>query len=316
MQKKRLLHKFSSLLGFLLLGLSIAAIYHELRQYSFQDVLNSLAALPTSQLFLAIGLTSLSYLGLATYDSLAFRYIGQPLAYTKSIFTGFISAAATNTVGFAFLTGSAIRYRFYSAWGVSPIAIAQVIAFENISFWLGLFTVSGSMFFLNPVTIPTQIKLPLFSSVRPLGIIFLLLVAAYVLGSIFSRQPLKIREHEFRFPSVQIALAQIVISSLDWILTTAVLYVLLPSTTPLSYLDFLGIYLLAMTGGVVSNVPGGLGIFESIILLLLAPKVPAAAVFGSLLAYRGVYYLLPLGVATGLMALYEIRERVKVRSRS
>ncbi len=311
--RKKLLNNFSSLLGFLLLGLSLAAIHHELREYNYQDIYNSLAALPTNRLLLAVGFTILSYLGLATYDTLAFRYIGHYLAPTKSVFTGFISAAATNTVGFAFLTGSAIRYRFYSTWRVSPLAIAQVIAFENVSFWLGLFAVSGAMFLLNPLTIPTQLKLP-FTSVRPLGVVFLLLVGAYLLGSIISRKPLKIREREFRFPSLQIALAQIGISSLDWILTTAVLYVLLPSTSPLSYLDFLGIYLLAMTGGVVSNVPGGLGVFESIILLLLSPKIPAAAVFGSLLAYRGVYYFLPLGIATGLLGLYEIRARLKVRS--
>lgn len=310
---KKLLRHFSSILGFFLLGLSLWAIAHELRQYNYRDIFSSLVALPTSRLYWSIGFTILSYLGLATYDSLAFRYIGHPLAWTKSIFTGFLSAAATNTVGFAFLTGSAIRYRFYSTWGVPAIAIAQVIAFENVSFWLGLFAVSGMMFLLNPLVIPPQLHLP-FISVRPLGIVFLLLVAAYLLGSIVSKQPLKIREHEFRFPSLQIALAQIVLSSLDWILTGAVLYTLLPPNTPLSYLSFLGIYLLAMTGGVVSNVPSGLGVFESIILLLLAPQVPAAAVLGSLLAYRAVYYLLPLAVATTLLGVYEIRARMKARS--
>ena len=312
---KKLLNNFSSLLGFLLLGLSLAAIHHELREYNYQDVLKSLAAVPTSRLYLSIALTILGYMGMATYDTLAFRYIGHAIACSKSVFTGFISAAATNTVGFAFLTGSALRYRFYSAWGVSPIAIAQVIAFENVSFWLGLFAVSGVMFLLNPLAIPTQLKLP-FLSVRPLGIIFLLLVAAYVLGSIVSRQPLKIREHEFRFPSLKIALAQIGISCLDWIVAAAVLYVLLPSTAPVSYLYFLGIFLLAMTGGVVSNVPGGLGVFEGVILLLLSSKIPPTTVFGTLLAYRGVYYFLPLGVATGLLGLYEIRARLKRRSHS
>lgn len=313
MRKKRLINNFSSLLGFVLLGISLATIHHELREYNYQDVFNSLAALPTSRLFLAIGFTIIGYLGMATYDTLAFHYIGHSIAYSKSAFTGFISAAATNTVGFAFLTGSAIRYRFYSAWGVSAIAIAQVIAFENISFWLGLFGVSGVMFLLNPLVIPSQLKLP-FISVRPLGIIFLLLVVAYVLGSIVSRKPLKIREQEFRFPSLKIAIAQIGISTLDWILAGAVLYVLLPSTTSISYANFLGIFLLAMTAGVVSNVPSGLGVFESIILLLLSSKVPPASVLGSLLAYRGVYYFLPLGLATGLLGLYEIRERLKVRS--
>jgi uncharacterized membrane protein YbhN (UPF0104 family) len=310
---KKLLHNFSSLLGFFLLGLSLWAIANELREYDYRDVFNSLAALPRSRLYWAIGLTILSYLGLATYDSLAFRYIGHSLAYSKSVFTGFISAAATNTVGFAFLTGSAIRYRFYSTWGVSAIAIAQIILFENISFWLGLFAVSGVMFVFYPLEIPTQLHLP-FISVRPIGIIFLLLVAAYLLRSLLSRKPLNIRGQEFRFPSLKIALAQLFISGLDWILSTAVLFILLPSSTSLSYPGFLGLYLLAMTAGVVSNVPGGLGVFESIILLLLASKVPATAVLGSLLVYRGVYYLLPLVVATGLLGLYEIRSRWKVRS--
>lgn len=312
--QKKLLDNFGSLLGLVLLGLSIAAIHHELREYNYRDIFNALTALPASHLYAAIGLTSLSYLGIAIYDSLAFRYIGHSIAFSKSFFTGYISAAATNTVGFAFLTGSAIRYRYYSTWGVSAFQIAQVIVFENISFWLGLLTVSGVVFLLSPLEIPTQLKLPL--SVRPLGIIFLLLVAAYLLGSILTTKPLKIREWEFRFPSLAISLAQLGISCMDWIVAAAVLYILLPSPTPISFTGFLGIFLLAMTGGVVSNVPGGLGVFESVILLLLSPKIVATTVFGTLLAYRGVYYFLPLGVATALMGLYEIRTRWQRNSRS
>jgi uncharacterized membrane protein YbhN (UPF0104 family) len=306
---KKLLKNFSSLLGFFILGLSVWAIAHELRQYHYSEVINSLAALPGDHLLVAIGLTILSYLGLSLYDPLAFRYLRHPLDDKKSIFTGFISAAATNTVGFAFLTGSAIRYRFYSAWGVSPLAIAQIIVFENISFWLGLLSVSGGMFLFFPPEIPTQLKLP-FLSLRPIGVIFLLGVVAYLLGSLLSRKPLRIRGHELRFPSIGIALAQLILSCLDWIFATAVLYILLPANAPFSYPDFLGLFLLAMTAGVVSNVPGGLGVFESIILLLLSSKISGAALFGALLAYRGVYYLLPLLIATGLLGLYEMRSRL------
>jgi uncharacterized membrane protein YbhN (UPF0104 family) len=148
-------------------------------------------------------------------------------------------------------------------------------------------------------------------SVRCIGIVFLLLVATYLLGSSVSRQPLKIRGQEFWLPSFKLSLAQTVISSLDWILAATVLFTLLPATTHLSYPGFLGIYLLAMIAGVVSKVPGGLGVFETVILLLLSPQVSAAAVLGSLLAYRGVYYLLPFAVATGLLGFYEICQRFK-----
>ncbi|MEH2447354.1 MAG: lysylphosphatidylglycerol synthase domain-containing protein [Nostoc sp.] len=305
---KKLQHNFSTLFGLLLLVLSVWAIAHELGEYNYRDILNSLTAIPKSRLSWAIWLTALGYLVMIGYDILGFSYINRSLSWNKIALTNFISSAFSNTIGFALLTGSAIRYRFYASWGVSAIAIAQVIAFANFTFWLGMFAVAGFLFLVNPLKIPTQLHLP-FATVRPIGVIFLLLVAIYLLGSILIQQPLIIRGQEFRFPSFKISLAQIAISSFDWILAAAVLYAVLPNNISLSYLDFLGIYLLAMFAGVISNVPGGLGVFETIILLILSSKVSGAAILGSLLAYRGVYYFLPLLVAAGLLGLYEIRLR-------
>ncbi|MEH2007153.1 lysylphosphatidylglycerol synthase domain-containing protein [Nostoc sp.] len=305
---KKLRLKFSTLFGLSLLVLSLWAIANELHEYNYRDILNSLAAIPKSRLSWAIWLTALGYLVMIGYDILGFSYINRSLSWNKIALTSFISSAFSNTIGFALLTGSAIRYRFYSSWGVSAVAIAQVIAFANFTFWLGMFAVAGCLFVINPLKIPTQLHLP-FATVRPIGVIFLLLVAAYLLGSIFIKQPLIIRGQEFQFPTFKISLAQIAISSFDWILAAAVLYAVLPSNTSLSYLDFLGIYLLAMFAGVVSNVPGGLGVFETVMLLLLSSKLSGAAVLGSLLAYRGLYYFLPLLLAAGWLGIYEIRFR-------
>ncbi|MEH2250947.1 lysylphosphatidylglycerol synthase domain-containing protein [Nostoc sp.] len=305
---KKLRLKFSTLFSLSLLVLSLWAIANELREYNYRDILNSLAAIPKSRLSWAIWLTALGYLVMIGYDILGFSYINRSLSWNKIALTNFISSAFSNTIGFALLTGSAIRYRFYSSWGVSKLAIAQVIAFANFTFWLGMFAIAGCLFLVNPLKIPTQLHLP-FATVRPIGVIFLVLVAIYLLGSILIKQPLIIRGQEFQFPSFKISLAQIAISSFDWILAAAVLYAVLPTNISLSYLDFLGIYLLAMFAGVVSNVPGGLGVFETIILLILSSKVSGAAILSSLLAYRGVYYFLPLLVAAGLLGLYEIRFR-------
>ncbi|MEH1930959.1 lysylphosphatidylglycerol synthase domain-containing protein [Nostoc sp.] len=306
---KKLRLKFSTLFGLSLLVLSVWAIANELHEYNYRDILNSLATIPKSRLSWAVWLTALGYLVMIGYDILGFSYINRSLSWNKIALTSFISSAFSNTIGFALLTGSAIRYRFYSSWGVSAGAIAQVIAFANFTFWLGMFAVAGLLFLINPLKIPTQLHLP-FATVRPIGMIFLLLVATYLLGSIFIQQPLIIQGQEFRFPSFKISLAQIAISSFDWILAAAVLYVVLPTNISLSYLDFLGIYLLAMFAGVVSNVPGGLGVFETIILLILSDKVSAAAVLGSMLVYRGIYYFLPLLLAAGLLGIYEIKFRI------
>jgi uncharacterized membrane protein YbhN (UPF0104 family) len=307
---KKLRLDFSSLIGLLLLVISVWAIAHELREYNYRDVLNSLAVIPKSRLNWSIWLTALGYFVMIGYDSIGLNYLGYRLSFNKVAFTSFISSVFSNTIGFALLTGSAIRYRFYLSWGISPLAIAQVIAFANFTFWLGLFAVAGVLFLIDPIQIPTQLHLP-FATVRPIGVIFLSLVVAYLLGSLILRQPLRIRSQEVQFPSLKISLAQIAISSFDWLLAAAVLYVLLPANSPVSYLDFLGIYLLAMFAGVVSNVPGGLGVFETVILIILAPQVSKAAVFGSMLAYRGVYYFLPLVIAAGLLGGYELRYRTR-----
>ncbi|MBD2440190.1 lysylphosphatidylglycerol synthase domain-containing protein [Nostoc sp. FACHB-110] len=302
---KKLQINFSSLFGLLLLALSVWAIANELHEYNYHDILAAIAAISPQSLVWAIVLTAFGYLIMVGYDILGFAYIHRSLNWRKIALTNFISSSFSNTIGFALLTGSAIRYRFYSRWQVSPIAIAQIIAFVNFTFWLGMFTVAGLIFLIHPLNIPTQLHLP-FTTVRPLGVIFLGLILIYLISSFTIKQPLIIRAHEFRFPGLPISFMQIIISSLDWMFAAAVLYALLPNNTALSYLDFLGIYLLAMFAGVVSNVPGGLGVFETVILLIISRQISAAAVLGSMLAYRGVYYFLPLLLATCLLILDEI----------
>lgn len=311
---KNLIHKFSSLFGFLLLGFSVFAIAHELRQYNYQDILNSFKSIPKIQLIWAIGLTGLGYLALSGYDILALHYVNHRLSLPRILFANFISNAFSNSIGLAFLTSSAIHYRFYSVWGVPTIAIAVVIAFVNLSFCLGLFALGGVMFIVAPLKIPPLLNLP-WLSVRPIGFIFLIVIVAYLLSSILIRKPVKFRDREFRFPSFRLAFFLILVSCVEWALAASVIYTLLPPTADLSYPRFLSIYLLGMGAGVISNVPGGLGVFETIVLFFLSPHISGAAVFGSLLAYRCVYYFLPLFMATGLLGAYEIKMRSRYKSK-
>ncbi|MGB5771383.1 MAG: hypothetical protein WBM32_16175, partial [Crocosphaera sp.] len=206
------------------------------------------------------------------------------------------------------LSSSAIRYRFYSGWGLSALAIAQLAAFCNLTFWLGLFTVGGIIFLAEPLAIPTLLHLP-FASVQPLGAIFLLVIFVYILATVLGRQPLKIGRWTLAYLPVKLALAQIIVASLDWSLAAAVFYVLISSLTSLSYPAFFGIYLLAQIAGVISNVPGGLGVFETVMLLLLSPSIASSKLLGALLIYRAIYYFLPLCVALLLLGGYELSQR-------
>jgi uncharacterized membrane protein YbhN (UPF0104 family) len=307
MSLKHLSRWLPPLLGIILLGSSIWAISRELQHYHPTEILRSLTAIPKFKLLTAIALTLLNCLIFTGYDTLALRYIRHPLSYYNTALAAITSIPIANSVGFALLSGSAIRYRFYAPLGLTPTHIAQVIFFCNLSFWLGLFAVGGVVFLFVPVDVPTLLHLP-FKSAHSIGIIFLSFISAYLFWNLSDRQPLQLKHWVIPHVSIQICLTQIVISSLDWALAAAVLYVLLPSSA-LSYSDFLSVYLLGQLAGLISNVPGGLGVFETVILLLLSSSISSVALFGSLLTYRAIYYLLPLSIAVVMLGRYELQQR-------
>ena len=295
-----------------LFGLSIWAISQELSKYKPQAIFNSLQGIPTGALLFALGLTALNYLFLTGYDLLATRYVRQALSYPKVALVSVISYAISNSIGFALLSGSAIRYRFYSKWGFSAGKIAQIITFCNISFWIGLLAVGGITFVLEPLTVPQQLRLP-FTSIHPVGYVFLIAIAAYLIWSVIGQRSLRIKSWVLPHLPIQLAFPQIAVTACDWVLAAAVLYVLLPSTASLSFFGFFGIFLLAQLTGIISNVPGGLGVFETVLILLLSPPIASDNLLGALLAYRAIYYFMPLLVGVVLLIGYELRNQKEAR---
>ena len=300
---KKILHNLSPFIGVILFGVALFVIHHKLRQYHVHDIINEASQIPIASLLLAALLTFLDYFVLTGYDALALRYIKHPLKYTKialASFTGYAFSHNTTIVG-----GSAVRYRIYSSLGISASNVAKLVVFCGLTFWLGFFFIGGLFFTLQPHQMPASFHLP-FSTDRPLGFLFLAAVFVYLSAVLFFRKPLRIRGWEFQTPPFGISLGQIAIASLDWALAAAVLYVLLPGHIGLTYAEFLGLFLLAQIAGLVSTVPGGLGVFETVILLLLSDYATPTALIGSLLLYRVIYYLLPLTVASVLLGLNEL----------
>jgi uncharacterized membrane protein YbhN (UPF0104 family) len=257
----------------------------------------------------------INYIFLTAYDTLAMTYVGESLPYLKTGFVGFVSYAISNSVGLALLSSSAIRYRFYSQWGLSNRKIASIIAFCNLSFWLGLLTVGGITFLIDPLQLPPFLRLP-FASAHPLGFIFLTLTLAYLWLSLLSRQSLQIGKWRLPHVPLYLSLWQIIITVIDWGLAAAILYIILPNHSSLSYPGFFGIYLLAQIVGLISNVPGGLGIFETVILLSLTPLFSSVQLLGALLAYRVIYFWIPLLLATLSLGFYEGFRQVQAKLHS
>lgn len=299
----------------ILFGLSAWAIASEFRKYGAQEIFNNIRAIAPLSLLTAVGFTALNYLFLTGYDTLAVRYARHPLPYRKTALVAAISYAISNSVGMALLSGSAVRYRFYATWGLSTGKIAQIVAFCNVSFWIGLFAVGGLVFTLQPLSAPKLLHLP-FDSVQPIGLLFLGGITAYLLLSALRQKPFRVGDWSLPHLPLRLSLAQIIITSCDWSLAAAVLYVLLPHQAVPSYFVFFSIYLTALLAGIISNVPGGLGVFETVLIMLLSPPLTSDTLLSALLVYRAIYYFLPLVLGVLLLLTYEVRHRLQRRSAS
>src|SRR5216684_5278640 len=163
-----------------LFAIALRILGSTLAHYRWHDVMVYLETLPALQIALAVALTLAGYLMMTGYDTLAFRYIRHPLPYRKIALASFIGYAFNNNVGLSGLVGGSLRYRLYTAWRLSAVEIAKVIAFCTISFWLGFVLLGGTLFITAPPEIPSAVHLP-FNSIRLLGIILLLPAIFYFL---------------------------------------------------------------------------------------------------------------------------------------
>jgi phosphatidylglycerol lysyltransferase len=296
------------LFALLMFSLALTALHHLLREHHLHDILASARAIPGRRLGWAALLTVLGYVALTGYDALAFLYIRRPLAYPKIALTSFVSYAFSMNLGFGPITGSAVRYRLYSGWGLGAVDVAKVVAFCGLTIWLGFLTLGGAVFLIEPTALPTAMRLP-FLTTHLLGGVFLVIVAIYLIAVARTRRPFRIRGWEIAAPPIGLSLTAILVSSADWALAAAVLYALLPAALHVSYPAFLSMFLLAQVVGLASHVPGGLGVFESAILLLLHDQADTPALVGALLVFRVIYYLAPFGLAVLLLGLSEALRR-------
>jgi len=289
-------------------AIALVLLEHELKAYHYGDLMRQVWTLPHLHLALALLLTAVAYAVLPGYDVIALAYVDHPLPLRRIAFGSFIAYALSHSLGFPLLSGGPVRYRFWSVWGLSTSEIAQAIGFAGATFIIGMIAVAGFVFVLEPTSTIQLLRLP-FSSLKPLGALCLVVVAAYLVLSATRYKTFRFFDWEFPVPSTRLALAQLLVAVVDWTAAGAVLYVLLPPGYHLSFLPVLGVFLLAQFAGILSHIPGGLGVFEAIVVLLLKPYLPAASIIGSLLAYRAIYYLLPLVVALAFLIAFEVQRK-------
>ena len=305
-RRERLKRWIGSLIALLLLGLAFEALHGELSEVRWADVSAALRGVPASAVLAALLATLVNFAALSFYDRIAFAYIGKHLPYRRLAYTSFLAYAIANSIGFATLSGTSVRYRYYSRWGVTAGDLSRVVINYSTTFWLGLFALGGMALVLHPAEGAARALAPFVS--RAVGSALLALVLGYIALPFLRRQPLRFWRFELAVPSTGIVLAQVAASVVDWMACAAVLYVLLPASA-LPFGALLGSFLVAQLAGLVSHVPGGIGVFESLMLIALRPYHAPQVVLAALLLFRVIYYLAPFAIAVALILRDELRQR-------
>jgi len=303
---RRGLRPLAAVFGAALLALALVALHRELRDYHLHDIRRALAATPWWQIGWAVALAAASYGLLVGYDVLALRHIRHRLPLGRTAATSFASNVTSHNLGLSGLGGAAVRFRLYTAWGLSAAEIAEVVAFCGLTFWLGFVTLASVVFVAAPLEMPAAVD-AIFATTRPLGLVLLALAGAFFAWALALRRPLRVKGWSFDPPAGRLLLLQVPLAALDWIACAGALYVLLPAGAPLSFERVLAAFLLAQALGMVSHVPAGLGVFDTAIVLLLGDRVGTPELVAALLVYRVVYYLLPLVLGMGVLATLEVR---------
>jgi phosphatidylglycerol lysyltransferase len=291
----------------LLFSLALGVLHRELASLHWVDVSAALARLGPTVLLLSLSATALSYGALTGYDVLALRHLSHPLPYRQVGLASFVATVVGHNVGMALVSASAVRTRFYTAWGLSATEVAGVVAFLSVTLGLGLAFVTSLALLLEPTVASRMLFLPT-ALVQGMGALLLVAVLAYLGLCATRRAPFRFRHWRVSVPNAATATQQLALAVVDLALGATALYVLLPAHPSLNWPVFVGVYVLAVMAGVISHVPAGLGVFETVMLLAL-PELPKDSLLAAILVYRVVYYLVPLGLVALLVSGLAIRER-------
>lgn len=290
--------------GFFGVALCLAAylLYRIFSQYSLDDIIRSVKSIPAKNFVLAILATAASYLCLTGFDYLAIRSLGKKLPYRKVALASFVSLSLGHTIGFAGLSSGAFRYRYYSRWGLTLEDVTKIILFCGVTVGLGLVSVAALALVADPSDGAKLLRVSP-ETARLIGLAAFLVPAAYIALSAFIRGTLRVWKWSFQLPTARIALAQVLVGTVDFLFVSACLQQLLLAFGDVPFFQAVTAFALANSAILATHVPGGLGVLEATVMYV----VPQEGSIGALLAFRSIYFFIPLGIGLAIFAASELR---------
>ncbi|WP_432725282.1 lysylphosphatidylglycerol synthase domain-containing protein [Variovorax sp. W6] len=254
-------------------------------------------------LLAVLGLATASHALYGCFDLIGRRHLRHRLSYGRTWAIAVTSYAFNLNLG-SLVGGIGMRARLYARAGLDEATVAQIVGLSLATNWLGYGLLAGGLFAAGVIEPPRQAHIGQ-GALRTLGLAMILLALGYVVACAVSRRrEWVIRGRRIRLPGARIAATQLVLSATNWALMGAAMYLLLGRQVP--YATTLSVLLAASIVGVLTPIPAGLGVLEAVYLALLSGTVKQGALMGAVLAYRALYYLVPLA---GGLVLYLLLER-------
>src|ERR1700726_3598729 len=301
---RRFLPYIGGIAALLLFAAALVILHRHAQAYRPNEVRRALRTLQAWQPFAALGLATASYLLLTLYDVLALRHVGRPLPYGRVALASFTAYAFSHALGFGSIIGPSIRYRVYTPMGLTAGEVAETAGFVIVTFTIGLVAVFPLIALLDPSSLDT-LGISRLGGIA-IGMLGLVLMAGYIGFGWGVDRPIRLFGYPLHLPRPRTALAQIALSVVDLSLVATVLYACLPHASTVGYPHVLAVYVLAFVAGLISHVPGGLGVFDAVVLVGLSTRLPADQILAGLLAFRVVYHLVPLVSAGALFGAVEV----------
>lgn len=287
----------------LVLGV-LALVANQARSVDWPAVWVAMKGTPAHALWLGAACAAGCYMMFCGYELVGQRLARHRLPPLKVAGVGFISYAFNMNLG-SLVGGVALRFRLYSRLGLEGGTITEVLLMSLVTNWLGYMALAGMAFTFAPLSLPPDWELGR-QGLRAVGVGLLAAAALYVGMAFRARRRIwQVRRTRLHLPSGQVASVQLLLSCVNWSLNATIIWLMLQQQV--SFPAVLSITLLAAVAGIVTHVPGNLGVMEGVFIALLGHQVPQAELLGALLAYRALYYLAPLAIASLLWLLIDTR---------
>jgi phosphatidylglycerol lysyltransferase len=286
-------------------GLAVAALHHVLHDISYRGLGDSLASMSSWVIVAALAATAANFVVLFANDFGALRYAGATPPVTSTLLASFCGYALGNFIGFGALSGGAVRYRVYRAAGVSQGKIARITIYIATAFGIGAVVTIGLGLAFRAHEIAQLYRIP-FESLRLIAALLLAAAAVVLIGCALGRQSFRLGPVTIELPSSGLVLFQIAVTMVEIVVSSGTLWILLPASG-VDFPAFVVIYAGALSLGLLSHTPGGIGVFDAAMLYAVGTQGSPSAVAAALVTYRAIYFLLPFTLAAVLLAVTELR---------